>query len=156
MRLPSQHLCKTQIWSDFAETCTRGSILADKDSVWRTFTKSWIFLRTEWTQSLHFWSNFEASLPLEDGQNKKNKYFSENFNHLAIQICQNQGHVFPSLSGKNAISFAICGLYLVGNKTVPYFQGSEGKSDLAYFTNASLNQFNIKKFSFHFLPVLWL
>ena len=67
-----------------------------------------------------FGPNLKPPFPLKDDRNKKNKYFSEkqiflrkNFDHWAIQICQNHSTILYSLSRKNTITFAPCGLVLV-------------------------------------------
>ena len=59
-----------QIWSDFAETCTRGSVQEDTNNFSKILEK-FKFLQTGDTQSFYVWSHFDPFFPSEDGRNRK-------------------------------------------------------------------------------------
>ena len=107
------------------------SVFATQDEVFY-HTKT-VFKEQDGPKVCTFVSTLNPHYPLKMAEVKKiikifqkNKFFFlENFNHWAIQICQNQDPIFSSLFGKNAITFALCGPFLVGNRGGSHFQGSE-------------------------------
>ena len=65
----------------------------------KVFLKSQIFAETWHTPNLSFWSNFDANLPLEDGQNQKQLFGSPDFS-------KSRSH-FLSIFNKN-YNFLMC------------------------------------------------
>ena len=84
---------------------TRGSILADKNSVWKTL-KNLIFYENgtdpDLRLLLQFWTHIT---PWRWPKSKKINISGKILNHWTIKICQNQGPIFSLLSGKNTIIF---------------------------------------------------
>ena len=85
-----------------------------------------------WTQSLHFWSNFDLPHPLKMAEIEKKEIFSrKNLSYWAIQIFQSQGPISSLLYTKNRITFSTFCFFGAKNKMGSKVKESQSKSNIA-------------------------
>ena len=158
--VPNQHLCINhfwwvfgyllpQIWFNFAKTCTRNGILADKNSVWRVFEKLELnFYKKMTNQIFTFGQTLNAHYPLKMTEVEKKIFFpgktltSGLSKYVKIKFISSL-----SFLGQIQLCFALFGLFLLGNRVGSRIQGAESKFDTAYFTNNIPGRLNVKHFS---------
>ena len=111
----------SQIWLNFAEIVTRGSTVADKNTVWKFLWRIQVFMEKRRTKSLHFWPNFDPLPPSPAPpflwrwlKSKTISCINENLQPLGYPNMSKPRLISSHLSRKNTIT--LCTIWTIFGK----------------------------------------
>ena len=139
------------IWSNIAEILTRGSALANKNTVWILvlFWMIRVFMEKGRTQSYHYGLPLTPFFLLKMVKVEKKYAVCGKTSVIELSKYVKIKSLSPlPFSGKIRLLFAIFRIFLPGNTAGSQVKGVESKCDKYYFIHTIPDQLPIKKFWF--------